>query len=346
MTYLLILIAVLVLIIGINHLRKGSLGEALKYDTSPDYKKHLVQSKIYKAPPGYTVDAITVQKDLELRTATWRTTADTEKGTIQIMTGRGEFIEKYYETIRDFLALGWNILIFDWRGQGLSSRLLRDEDKGYVEDFDQFLKDAQAVYQNKMKHLPHPHMLLGHSMGGHLALRELQDHPYRYQRAVLCAPMQSIVGLPTGILGRVSYFFSLMGLGQAYVIGGKKAQPDKKIDKYTSDLKRFRKWTSIYRKEPRLLMGSATWKWSEAASESMTHSMLPDQIKRIMTPTYVASAKSDTIVDSDTHDKLDDHNPVITVVPYPGARHEIYTEVDEYRSKFIDSLDAFFSERK
>ena len=158
--------------------------------------------------------------------------------------------------------------------------------------------------------------------------------------------MQSIVGLPTGILGRVSYFFSLMGLGQAYVIGGKKAQPDKKIDKYTSDLKRFRKWTSIYRKEPRLLMGSATWKWSEAASASMTHSMLPDQIKRIMTPTYVASAKSDTIVDSDTHDKLDDHNPVITVVPYPGARHEIYTEVDEYRSKFIDSLDAFFSERK
>jgi len=330
----------------INHKRQTPLAVALMYDTSPEYKEHLVESKTYKAPPGYELEAITVQSEIELRTAVWRTDSEKSKGTILFFTGRGEFIEKYYETIRDFLNLEWNIVIFDWRGQGLSSRLLKDNQKGYVRGFDQFLQDAQAVYQQKMKTMPHPHHLLGHSMGGHLALRELQDHPYRYAKAALCAPMQSIVGLPTGILGKAAFFFKALGLGQAYVIGGGKGDTDKKIDKYTSDLKRFRKWTSIFKKEPRLLMGSATWEWSKAATESMEYSMRPEQLLKIKTPVYVASAGEDAIVGGDTHEKLDDINPLLKVVSYPGARHEIYTEADEYRNRFLKEIDSFFSQHR
>lgn len=339
----LVILILLALLISFNLYRGSTLEQALKKDITPEYKERLVESYCYKAPPGYSLEAITVQKDLELRTAIWRTKAKKSKGSILIFTGRGEFIEKYYETIRDLLDLKYNILIFDWRGQGLSSRLLVDEDKGYVENFDQFLKDAQCVYEKKMSTLPHPHHLLGHSMGGHLALRELQDHPYRYQKAVLCAPMQSIAGLPTGILGKAALFFKALGLGQAYIIGGGKGNSDKKIDKFTSDITRFKKWTSIFKNEPRLLLGSATWQWSKAASESMRFSMLPKQLLKIKTPVYVASAECDSIVDGKTHDLLDDVNPLIKIVPYPGARHEIYTEVDEYRNRFLSEIDAFFT---
>jgi lysophospholipase len=340
-----IVLLLLACIVAINFYRRSSLAEALQLDTTPESKKRLVESDSYKAPPGYILDAITVVKDLELRTATWITPVQQFKGSILILTGRGEFIEKYYETIRDLLDLGYNVVIFDWRGQGLSSRLLVNKEKGFVVNFNHFLDDIEAVYTQKMVDLPHPHLLLGHSMGGHLALRELQDHPDRYHRAVLCAPMQSIAGLSSGTLGKLALLFKALGLSQAYVLGGGAGNKDKKVDKYTSDINRFKKWTSIFKKEPRLLMGSATWQWSKAATISMAYSMRPKQLLKIKTPVYLASAKADTIVNGETHETLDDINPNIQVVPYEGAKHEIYTEIDAYRNRFLSEVDNFFSEK-
>jgi len=264
------------------------------------------------------------------------------KGSILIFTGFTEFIEKYYETIGDLIELGWSVVAFDWRGQGLSSKLLKEKDKGYVENFAQYLQDAEAVYQQRMLHLPKPHNLLGHSMGGHLAFRELQEHPERYYRAVLSAPMQSIAGLPTGVLSKFASFFRLLGLGQSYVIGGKDGDRNKTYERLTSDFNRFKKWSSIFKKEPRLLMGSATWTWSKAAARSMRYSMKPEQIKKIKTPVYVASAKDDVVVNEETHERMDDTNPLIQIIPYPDARHEIYTEVNHHRNRFMKDIDDFF----
>ncbi len=340
-----IIIAILILIIVVlKYFSKTTIQQALAKDTSPEFKKQLVESKSYKAPKGYVVDALEVEKDLELRVAVWKQETIPSKGTILIFNGFTEFIEKYYETIQDFIDLNWNVVAFDWRGQGLSSKLLLEKDKGYIEDFSQFLDDADAIYNHKVKDLPKPHFLLGHSMGGHLALREIQKHPTRYSKAVLCAPMQSITGLKTKVLSRVATFFKILGFGQSYVIGGKDGNPKKTHERLTSDINRFKKWSSIFKKQPRLLMGSATWTWSQAAARSMTLSMKEEEVKKIVIPVYLASAKIDVVVNEATHETLDDINPLIKVVPYKMARHEILTETTEMRSKFISDIDQFFSE--
>lgn len=338
-----IIIAILVIVsifIAYNYLRGTSLRKALSLDTTADSKKRLIESEIYQAPPGYLVDTVEVIPDLELRCATWEVPGC--KGSILIFTGFTEFIEKYYETIGDLIALGWSVVIFDWRGQGLSSKLLKEKDKGYIENFAQYLQDAEAIYQERMAHLPLPHNLIGHSMGGHLALRELQEHPERFHRAVLSAPMQSIAGLPTGVLSKVASFFRLIGLGQSYVIGGKDGDSNKTYERLTSDIHRFKKWSSIFKQEPRLLMGSATWTWSKAAAKSMRFSMKAAQVKKIKTPVYLASAKEDVVVNEETHEKLDDINPLIKVVSYPEARHEIYTESNVHRERFLNDVNSFF----
>jgi len=337
---ILILILLLILLLR-NHLGKTSLREALMNDTSVDSKKRLIESDSYKAPPGYAVDAVEVVPGLELRSAVWQ--LDKSKGTILIFTGFTEFIEKYYETIGDLLARQWNVVIFDWRGQGLSSKLLKHKDKGYIENFNQFLQDADTIYTQKVTPMQEPHNLLGHSMGGHLALRTLQEHPDRYHRAVLSAPMQSIAGLPTGVMSKVAAFFRLIGLGQSYVIGGKDGDSNKTYERLTSDVSRFKKWSSIFQKEPRLLMGSATWAWSNAAAKSMSFSMKRKQIQKIKTPVYLASPKVDVVVDELTHERLDDINPRIKVVSYPEAKHEIYTESNVHRIRFIEEVDRFYS---
>jgi len=281
-TVMIVCLIVVVLLIIIQYFRSTSLKQALAKDTSVEFKKQLIETKSYAAPSGYEVDVIEVEENLELRTAVWQGSGEKVKGTIVIFNGFTEFIEKYYETIGDFKKLGWHVVAFDWRGQGLSSKLLLDKDKGYIKNFNQYLEDAHAVYFQRVKTMPQPHCLLGHSMGGHLALREIQTNPHRYAKAVLCAPMQSISGLKTPVLSKVATFFKILGFGQSYVIGGKDGNPKKTHERLTSDIKRFKKWSSIFKKQPRLLMGSATWTWSKAAAISMQFSMQKEQVEKAL----------------------------------------------------------------
>ena len=44
-------------------------------------------------------------------------------------------LEKYFETIQELLDRGFNVICFDWRGQGLSDRMIIDTSKQYIEDF-------------------------------------------------------------------------------------------------------------------------------------------------------------------------------------------------------------------
>ena len=51
-------------------------------------------------PPGGTLIAVGTGDDCTLRAAYWHTTARSCRGTVCLLQGRAEFIEKYYETIR------------------------------------------------------------------------------------------------------------------------------------------------------------------------------------------------------------------------------------------------------
>ncbi len=70
----------------------------------------------------------------ELRFARWQPPAG-RKGTVCVFGGRGECIEKYFEVVRELRERGFAVATIDWRGQGHSSRQLRDPRKGYVRRF-------------------------------------------------------------------------------------------------------------------------------------------------------------------------------------------------------------------
>ena len=70
-----------------------------------------------------------------LRYARWTETTGTGRGTVVIISGRTEFIEKYFETIADLRRRGFAVAIMDLRGQGGSKRLLDNPLKGHVRHF-------------------------------------------------------------------------------------------------------------------------------------------------------------------------------------------------------------------
>ena len=70
------------------------------------------------------------------------------KGTVCLFQGRAEFIEKYFETVRDLRARGFAVATLDWRGQGLSERALSDPFKGHVGDFSEYDTDLEAFMRD------------------------------------------------------------------------------------------------------------------------------------------------------------------------------------------------------
>ena len=90
-------------------------------------------------PEGARVGVFETRDKVRLRYALFPRTAGGHKGTICLVHGRTEFIEKYFETIADFQRRGFAVATFDWRGQGGSDRLIRSARLGFVESFDAFI---------------------------------------------------------------------------------------------------------------------------------------------------------------------------------------------------------------
>ena len=68
-------------------------------------------------PAGAVSGTIKTRDDIEIRYARWPPPPG-RKGTVCLFQGRAEFIEKYFETVRDLRARGFAVATLDWRGQG------------------------------------------------------------------------------------------------------------------------------------------------------------------------------------------------------------------------------------
>ncbi|MEM9999355.1 MAG: alpha/beta hydrolase, partial [Pseudomonadota bacterium] len=82
-----------------------------------------------------------------IRFAVFRSNKRPNKGTIILLHGRNEAIEKYDETISDLLARGFDVGTFDWRGQGRSDRLIADSRPGYIDRYEQYAVDLEHVFK-------------------------------------------------------------------------------------------------------------------------------------------------------------------------------------------------------
>ncbi|MDE2145664.1 MAG: lysophospholipase [Burkholderiales bacterium] len=108
--------------------------------------------------------------------------AQPARGTVQIVHGLGEHIERYAALAAVLNAQGWHVAGHDQRGHGRS-----EGPRGFVPDRQALLRDLSAV----VDHLRGPggrHVLLGHSLGGLIAARfvaeSAQGHAARWAREV------------------------------------------------------------------------------------------------------------------------------------------------------------------
>ena len=124
----------------------------------------------YKAPNGANSVFIPMHDNKKLRLMYWNSNKSNQLGTVLLQQGHNEFIEKYYETIQEFLDRNYNVVAFDWRGQGMSERMINDKTKQYIKDFNIHNLDIECIFNKVLKHFKKPLIGIGHSMGGLIAL--------------------------------------------------------------------------------------------------------------------------------------------------------------------------------
>ncbi|MBZ9706445.1 alpha/beta hydrolase [Mesorhizobium sp. ESP7-2] len=297
-------------------------------------------------PENATGGFFTTRDRKKIRYGLFAAVARPMRGTVVLLGGRNECIEKYFETIRDLAARGFGVATLDWRGQGDSDRLIRDRQRGYVRSFRDYTADLEQFFEEIV--LPDcrgPYYILAHSAGAVIALLAAPSMVNRVRRMVLIAPFLTLPDLPVsiGTVRRVCSIFCALGLGRLYAAWGPRPRHTLpfEVNKVTSDPQRYRRNTRIYEEYPQLALGGPTVRWLQAAAKASEAISNPDFMARIQVPLLIIAAGADQVVSTKAVEKYARNLRLGSLLMIDGAKHEILQEVDLYREQFLAAFDAF-----
>ncbi|MGH6926171.1 MAG: alpha/beta fold hydrolase [Propylenella sp.] len=310
----------------------------------------LVEIPSNPIPKGAVCDTVPTEDGVALRYARWQPNRSPVRGTVVILHGRTEFIEKYFETVNDLRRRGFAVVTFDSRGQGGSTRLLRNARKGHVRDFADHVNDFETIMQEVvLPDCPPPYYVLGHSTGGAIALLSAERLRTQIDRMVLTAPLLALAFGSPKWLARITGFLMHFGLGEAFAPGAGatliQMQPFAG-NLLTSDPERFQRAMAVVDADPAVGVGGATIGWVNAAMRACCRMGEEDFSAKVPMPVLIALGGADTVVSNAAAEEFARRVRTAAHLRIPGARHEILMETNQYRDQFWVAFDAFIEGRK
>ena len=280
---------------------------------------------------------------LRLRLGVWRSGT---KGTVLIFPGRTEYIEKYGGAAAALAKAGYSCLAIDWRGQGLSDRLLPDRLIGHVHKFSDYQRDVQTLMSAaKSMDLPEPYFLIAHSMGGCIGLRALmQGLPV--QAVSFSAPMWGILFHPPAkralawALSSLLYPFKLAEMrAPGSSIGPYLLEVAFEDNQLSCDPQMFEMMQYHLQELPDCALGGPSLRWLNEA----LHEMLALHRRRAPNaPALCFVGGLETIVDPRRIQQRMAHWPGARLKVVPQAKHEFMMERPEIRGAFYRETIAHF----
>ena len=308
-------------------------------------RKVLLENPFKRRPKLLEPLLLTTPDNITLRCAAARPAHP--RGTVVILTGRGDYIERHYELIDELLERDYAVVTFDWRGQGYSQRLLKNRLKGYVRTFDDYETDLETVMRELvLPDMPPPHYALAISMGGHILLRASWKHMW-FERGMLISPMVAFARHPHERLYRLlARVAPLLGLSTAFLPGFPKhvIRPEDAPDNaITSDEERYRREALFLREYPDVGMAIApTIGWVRAALDSMRKfDRMVAQGDEPRWPMLALAAAHDRLVNPEALRRLARDVGNIEAIFLHKARHDITVERDEIRAQFWAAFEWF-----
>jgi lysophospholipase len=309
----------------------------------------LVSIPANPVPEGARAGIFETRDRVRLRYALFPRTGAVNRGTVCLIQGRTEFIEKYFETIADFQGRGFQVATFDFRGQGGSERLIGNPRLGFVDRFEDYCTDLTSFHAEiLLPDCPPPFYLVGHSMGGLVALMAGAADRLMFERIFLSAPMLALDRQPFGMAGsaRLAETLCFLGLGRLPVRRRADRPPSEATfpgNPLTSDLPRYLRTVEVLRAAPALAIGAPTLRWSASALHAMRVAATDRFIESFKAPLLMLAAARDEVVSSAATEQLGLRLKTGRHIVIPAARHELFMEADPIREQVFAAFDAFIT---
>lgn len=295
-----------------------------------------------RLPPGAEVIPLKTADGYDLR---GMKCGSGERGTILLLTGRSDFMERYFETMRDLAARGFCVASFDWRGQGGSERLLKDRLRGHIGNFRSFDEDLRTAMDQLVRaHCPGPYYALAHSTGGHILLRSILRETW-FSKAILTAPLIDLnYNLwPRWMARFLSYVFT-QGRFSWILLPGMRREPfmarDYVDNPLTLEPRRWERDQITLQRHPELGLGGPTFGWLNATMDSIA-SLGGNWPKGPKCPVLMVLAGRDRVVNNAAAQTFARRVPGVSLVYIQDALHEILMERDVIRQEFLAGLDSY-----
>jgi alpha-beta hydrolase superfamily lysophospholipase len=249
-----------------------------------------------------------------------------EQARMVIAHGLGEHSGRYGNVIERVVPNGFSVWAPDHRGHGRSGGR-----RGHVLNFAQYLSDLRLTVELVKKDMPGgmPCFLLGHSMGGLIALYFAQRHPEHIDGVVASSP-----GL--GLAIEIPPLKKVIGSLMSYVWPGLTMGNELDATKISRDSN----VVSAYEDDPLVHDRVSTRFFTEflAAMESVNQ-----QASTLNVPVLMQVAGDDYLVRADSSkqffEKLTLQDKTLHV--YDGMYHEIYNSPEDQKKKVLDDLEAW-----
>ena len=137
----------------------------------------------------------------------WRWETEGEaKGVIVMIHGAMEHHGRYKWLTQMWLSSGYHVVMGDLPGQGMTTRAFR----GHIESFDVYIEEVKSWIEDAYEY-DLPVFLFGHSMGGLIAIRLLQEEEeWDIAGMILSSPCLGLVQQPPKFMSALSHGMNLV----------------------------------------------------------------------------------------------------------------------------------------
>jgi lysophospholipase len=284
-----------------------------------------------------------------IRRIDWQS-AGPSRGSMLFLPGRGDHSERYLETLAYFAGKGWRVTSIDWRGQGGSGRLLPAPQVGHIDDFSTWIADLRHFWKIWKAEAPGPHVVLAHSMGGHLTMRALVEKAIDPNAVAMSAPMLGIQtgGLPLALNHAFAKLMCKIGRADiaAWKVSEKPLSPmNLRARILTGDKDRYEDELAWWELRPEVKLGPPSWHWVERAIRSIRMLDEPGRLEAVTTPILLMATTADQLVSTPRIIKDSKRLPnAETLIFGKGAAHELLREADAVRDQCLDRIDSFLDQ--
>jgi alpha-beta hydrolase superfamily lysophospholipase len=251
---------------------------------------------------------------LRIYRQSWTVPESSTRGVVVLAHGASEHSGRYGHVVARLARSGFDVYALDHRGHGESegSRALIDRVAHAVTDLDSLVVHAAAEHPNL------PVFLVGHSMGGLLAVSYALTHGHRLSGLVLSGPLAALEAAPSPmrvisrVLSAVAPRLPLISIDSSLISRDPAVVED-------------------YRQDPLVYHGKLPARTvSELASAIES---FPDRVHSITMPTLIMYGTEDRLCPVKGSLMLAERIGAAdkTVIPYEGLYHEIFNEPEQGR---------------